>query len=251
MRITDLLLAIALAILSARPINAQTPAWEDRAFININLGRHLTSSPFVETLAPVIYDERGTLSSTHTIDSGLIKIDLAGGVRLAGHLGVGAGYTVFNATEVGSVSALVPHPLRYNQPRSATAPAEFTHSETALHLQAVWMIPITERLDIAITGGPSVVTVKQDLVSGIMIEETSPTFATVGIAKVNLVNQSATGLAFNAGVDVTYFLTPLVGVGLTLRQVGGSIDLAAPGGGTVKLDVGGFQYGFGARVRLR
>jgi len=110
---------------------------------------------------------------------------------------------------------------------------------------------VTDRLDIAVTGGPSLVTISQDLVSGIMIEENSPTFATVGIAKVVLASQTATALAFNVGADVTYFLTPMIGVGVTVRHAGGSVELSQTGGGTVTLDPSGFRFGFGARIRIR
>jgi len=44
-------------------------------------------------------------------------------------------------------------------------------------------MPLTERIDLALSGGPSLVTVKPDLVSAIAIEETSPTFASVAISK--------------------------------------------------------------------
>ena len=134
---------------------------------------------------------------------------------------------------------------------SAAADAPFLHTESAIHFQLIWMVPITERIDLAFSGGPSLVTVKQDLVSGIAIEETSPTFAAVAISKVTLVNQSASVVGFNLGADVTYFLTPMVGVGLTLRRVGAAVEFPQVAGTNIGLDAGGFQVGVGARIRFR
>lgn len=242
--------AAAVAMLCVRTVSAQ-PAWEDRAFIDVNLGLALASQPFVETSTPIIYDERASLVTAHDPGTGFIKIDLAGGVRVWGHLGVGAGYTTFNTTETATVTAHVPHPTRFGQPRSATADAPFEHTESAIHVQAIWMLPITERIDLAFSGGPSWVTVKQDLVAGIAIEETSPTFATVAISKVMLVNQSDTVIGFNAGADATYFLTPMVGVGLTFRYIAGSVEFPQASGGSVGLDAGGLQLGVGIRIRFR
>ena len=51
-------------------------------------------------------------------------------------------------------------------------------------------------------------------------------------------------------ITLIYFLTPLVGVGLTLRHVSGAVQFPQ-GTGSIGLDAGGFQIGFGARIRLR
>jgi hypothetical protein len=64
-----------------------------------------------------------------------------------------------------------------------------------------------------------------------------------------LASHSATVLAFNVGADVTYFLTPMIGVGVTVRHVGGSFDFLRGGGR--EMDPSGFRFGFGARVRFR
>ena len=246
-----LLLAAGLAFAAGAPARAQVPTWEDRAFVNVNLGFQLTGRQFGQTLTPIIYDERASVVTTHVVDGGLMPLDVGGGLRIWRSLGVGAAYTHFSATESATVNASVPHPILFNRPRSASVLVPLNHVESAIHLQAVWVLPITERLDVAFSGGPSLMTVKQDLVSGIEIAEESPTFATVTIAKVAIAPQDQHIVGFNGGADVTYFLTPVIGVGLTVRYVAGSAGLSQSDGNTVTLDMGGFQLGVGARVRIR
>ena len=246
-----LLLAVGFVLAASAVARAQAPTWEDRAFVNVNLGFQLTGRQFAQTLTPVIYDERASVVTTHVVDGGSMPVDVGGGVRIWRSLGVGADYTHFAVVESAALDASVPHPILFNRPRSASTQVPLNHVESSIHFQAVWVLPITERLDVALSGGPSLMTVKQDLVSGIQIAEDSPTFTTVAIAKVGVVSQNQRIVGFNGGADVTYFLTPLIGVGLTVRYVAGSAALSQSDGSTIALEVGGLQLGVGARLRLR
>src|SRR5581483_10594755 len=108
------------------------------------------------------------------------------------------------------------------------------HTETGVHLQAVYFFPITDKIDVSAFIGPSFIHVKQDLVSAAI-----PT----GTQTVNLSTGSETGTAkgFNIGIDGNYFFTKLVGAGFFMRYAGGSVDLPS----VKDLSVGGFQIGVG------
>jgi hypothetical protein len=82
------------------------------------------------------------------------------------------------------------------------------------------------------------------------IVEVPPSFSTVTVrqATVSQADESKTGI--NVGLDGTYRITALYGVGGFIRFAGTSIELALPGGGTTTVDVGGFQMGGGLRVRF-
>jgi hypothetical protein len=103
---------------------------------------------------------------------------------------------------------------------------------------AVYVLPLTERIDLAVSGGPVYMNVKADHVSAIQIAEESPTFATVTIAKAVVATTDTRKWSAVVGGDLTYFLTPMIGVGVAVRGVPGS-------------DAGHLQFGFGARLRFR
>jgi hypothetical protein len=233
---TRALLACAFALAACAPARAQT--WQDKWYLNANLGFHLYAPTTSETLTPVIYDERASIVTTSAIDFGMIPLDVGGGIHIWRNLGAGGAYTRFSATSTANVDARVPHPIQFNQPRFASATAELNHEEWAIHMLAIYVLPLTERIDLALSGGPVLMNVKQDHVSGIQIAEESPTFATVTIAKAIVATTENQSWNAVVGADLTYFLTPMIGVGFALRVVPGS-------------DAGHLQLGVGARLRFR
>jgi hypothetical protein len=84
-----------------------------------------------------------------------------------------------------------------------------------------------------------------ELVSSLQINDG----ADVSLGSVAVQSVKDTGVGFNIGVDGTYLFTDRIGGGIVLRYTGGSVDLDSDAG-TVSLDVGGFQIGFGLRVRF-
>ena len=235
-RAARILLACALALAASVPARAQ--AWEDRAYVNLNLGFHLASRTFADTLTPVIYDERASVTTTRVIGRGTVPLDVGAGVRIWKNLGAGGGYTQFSVTRNATLDAKVPHPILFNQSRFASVPVELTHAESAIHLLAVCVLPVSDRMDVALSGGPAIMTVKTDRVTGIQIAEESPTFVTVKIAKALVAASEERVFGAVGGADVTYFVTPMVGIGVGLRYLTGS-------------DAGSFQLAVGGRLRLR
>ncbi|HMF94400.1 MAG TPA: outer membrane beta-barrel protein [Vicinamibacterales bacterium] len=230
---------------------AQAQPWEDKMYVNANLGFDLTSRSFTESVAPVIYDERAAITTTHNIDSGFTPIDVEGGLRIWRSVGIGGGFTRRAQTETATVDARVPHPTLFGQPRFATLSTPLQHTEWAIHLHAVYVVPISPRLDLALRGGPSYFSISQDLVTNIQIAEESPTFATVSIAKIGSTSHTEYTFGYSAAGDVTFFLTRMLGVGATIRYVSASVDFPVAGGGTATYDAGGLQLAFGVRIRMR
>ena len=74
---------------------------------------------------------------------------------------------------------------------------------------------------------------------------------TVAIGNVLTVTREQRVFGLNFGMGGTYFMTPLVGVGGTLRYTTGSVSTELGDGGAVDLSLGGFQLAFGARLRFR
>ena len=157
------------------------------------------------------------------------------------NLAVGIGFSSFSRPSDASVTASIPNPLIFDQPLTVTSTQSgLAHSEKGVHLQAVWFVPVTDKIDVALFVGPSFIHVTQGLVSAATIPS--------GTQNVNLTVGSEEGTAkgVNVGVDGNYLFTRNFGAGIFIRYAGGSVDLpSAP-----DLKVGGFQAGIGARVRF-
>jgi hypothetical protein len=217
----------------------------------VNVTRQLTARPFDEGLAPVIYAERGVSRTTHPGKGGEFMVEPAGGVRIWKNLGAGAAFVWWTVAEPSAVRAIVPHPILFNQPRGATTVASFERSDSAIHTHALAMVPIHPRLDVALSAGPSFITVRQDVLRGIQVIEAGPPYSTVSIGDVAVLTRKVSTVGLNAGVDVTLLLTPTIGIGFTTRYVRGYAATSLSDGTPVDLDVGGLQVGVGARLRLR
>ena len=246
-------LCMMISMVAVSESRAQVLKWEDRGFININLGVQTGSHDFTESWSPSIYGEAASISTAHKIDGGTL-FDLSGGLRVWGNVGVGGGYSRFSTNESPTVSAQIPNPLFFGRPRSASVQAgSLDHSESVVHLQVLYMLPASRKIDVALSGGPSFFHVAQDLISEDItssLAEGAAPFSSVTITSVPIVRQKKTATGFNIGADVTYLVTQKLGAGVFLRYSAASVDLPTAGGGRVSVDVGGFQIGLGARVRF-
>jgi hypothetical protein len=245
------LIGACATVLAAATAQAQSTDWIDKAYVNVNVALQLTARPVDEQLAPIIYSERAAIGASHAGSGGLLTLDVGGGVRLWRNLGAGATFTKFAAAESLNVTARVPSPTLFNQPRTASAVAPIERSDSAIHFQAVYLLPISPRIDLALSAGPSLISVQQDLISGIELQEAAPPATGVAIAKVATLTRQGTIVGVNAGADITFFLTPMLGVGATGRYARGTLATTLSDGRPVDLDAGGLQLGFGVRVRIK
>ena len=235
----------------ASPAFAQALPWEGRAFVNVNFGLQVRSATSVSTSQTFsLYDETGTVKSAQTIDAQAPFFEVGAGVRLFGNFGVGVAYTRLSTSSGADVTASVPSPLVYDSFRSATATvASLDHVEQAYHFQLIWLLPITDRLDVTFSGGPTAFRLKQGTVL-------TPTVAEVGApyTSVNLTTTAAdtTGsrMGFNVGADLSYRFANHLGVGAMVRYSGRTFGLTPTGGSKIDVKVGGLQFGAGLRLRF-
>ena len=160
----------------ASQASAQALPWEGRGFLNVNFGLQLIAEDVATTTTSfTVYDETGKLTTAQTIDSQAPFWEIGGGFRIAGNFGAGFTYTRLSATGAADVQAQVPSPIYYDQPRTVTATVnDLEHVEEGYHFQALWMLPITDKLDIVFSGGPSIFNLKQGAVTSPQITEVGP-----------------------------------------------------------------------------
>jgi hypothetical protein len=244
-------LAVAgmIAMVGVPGAQAQVVQWEDQAFASVNIGGQAQSHQFDSTLAFELYGETGTVTANHDNGGGVL-FDFSGGVRVWRNVGVGVGYSRFANTDDVPFQASVPHPVFFDQHRNVTsAAAGLEHSESAIHIFGLWMFPMSEKTDLAVTFGPTIFKVKQDLVVGMDIPQPeAPPYTPVVTARTG--RASATAVGIHLGVDYTYMLTPQFGAGGFVRYSGATADVEV-GGQTASVGVGGFQLGAGLRVRFK
>lgn len=217
---------------------AETRA-QNAGFLNVNVGAQPQRRTIQTASSFSLYDEAVTVTSNQPIQSGLL-FDVSGGYRAWGRLGVGVGLSSSNSRGDSGITVSIPDPAFFDRPRIVTEDvAGLDRSELGLHLQAVWLTPVTDKFDVTFSAGPSFIRVTQQVA-----DVTVP----VGTQRINVTqaSQSGTALGINVGLDGSYMFRPQVGAGIFIRYAGGSVDLPA----VSNLKVGGFQGGVGLRLRF-
>lgn len=261
MRTLKLLALGVLLVVGAPPaVNAQAPAADNsRFFFNVSVGGQSKEQAFTDSSQFDIYGEKGAVATAHAIGGGTL-FDVSAAMKVWQSLAVGLAYsTVTNKNDATSV-VRVPHPVIFGQTRTATATVtDLEHSENVIHLQFIWMIPLTSRFDVAVMAGPSFFTVRQSVATVRApqdIRDVAP-FTTVTINSVSVTDVKDSPVGVNIGVDGTYMIRTIAGVGIGVggfvRYSGASLDLETPLGVTRDPDdlkAGGAQGALGLRLRF-
>jgi hypothetical protein len=223
----------------ARAQAGQTPS-ESPWIASISLGGQVQSRTLTTNNTINVFGEDGAVAANQVIGKGMV-FDAAASYRLGRKLAVAIGVSTFSGKGDAAAIASIPDRLRFgaftNVPLTATG---LKQSDIAYNFQAVWPITLSNRIDLAVFGGPSIIRVKQDIAS-VSVNTTT------GVASTTSETQSkTTGKAGSAGVDVRYKLTSRFAAGVLLRYLGGEVDLpAAP-----KMKVGGVQVAGGVRFHF-
>ena len=248
--VTSVAGVLALGLVAAGPAEAQVRPWEDFGYVNINAGYEVSDRMFTQSLSASVFGEEATYSAEHRSSGGAI-FDLGVGVRVWQNMAAAVAVTSISTADGVSITGSVPHPLFFNRPRSPTfARTDLEHKEVGVHLQLAWVMPLSERISVTASAGPSVFLVDQSVITSVTLApEIGAPFDVVEIASAPATSVSEIGVGGNAGIDFTYLVTETLGGGLFARWTGGSVDIPASGG-TQSIDVGGLQVGIGLRARF-
>ena len=248
-------LVLGLVVLMGVASSAQAQPSEHRFFTSIDGGYQSGEQQFQDRLVTAdIYGEDQIADTDYTVDrsAGLFRANVT--ARLQQSLGFGFGFTRSVSSGTADLTVAVPHPLFVNRPRMvATELMALGHRENMYHFQAVWFVPLDDRLQLQLFAGPSVMRVEQALVMGVTAVDEPPftlgSLAQVTLANVAVEEMAETGVGFNVGLDFAYMLADNYGAGGFIQYAGGSIDFAT-GTGASSVTVGGFQAGGGLRFRF-
>jgi Outer membrane protein beta-barrel domain len=241
-----------IVILTATALTAVgTPAsaqdW--KGFLSANAGYQVSGTEFSDNVTFTAFAEQSDFDITYKAPAGPI-FDVSGVARVWRNLGIGAAVSSYRKESPATIDARIPYPFDFNQFREVSGDTgSLKREELAVHVQALWMIPIANRIDVAVFGGPSFFQVTQPFVDSLQYDYTYP-FDTATLTGTNTTPQKENSVGFNGGVDVMYMLTKSVGIGGVLRYSQAQVEFTSADDQTFKIDVGGPQAGVGVRFRF-
>jgi hypothetical protein len=223
--------------------------WTGKGVDNVNGGKQTKARTQTMGDSFVLYDETARWDTAIGVGSSSI-FDISGGVRLWQNLAVGVGVTTYSDTATATVAASVPDPLFFDRPHASSLDVTgLEHKERAVHLSAVYVLPIVDRLDVMVSAGPSFFSLKKDLVTDVTVPSGG---TSISAATRATIDRSKSG--GHIGLDIQYVILPGLadriglGVGAFVRYGKATIDAAEVREG--KIEVGGLNYGGGLRVRF-
>lgn len=239
------LVLFVATLLSAGRADAQ---WN--GFVNINGAVQTDDRTVRHSLTEPLYGETATYDATMTSPGGTV-LDAWAGVRVWGDVGIALGATVLNARATTAVSGSVPSPLFRNRHREAPAREwpGLKHQQVGVHLPFVYMLPVSERVHVAVSAGPSWFRLRHDALTAVFRSAEVAPYTAVELTDFTRVVEEGSGLGYNAALEVTYLLTRYFGAGLFLRYTGGSVEMPFDDGAQ-SVHVGGVQTGAGLRFRF-
>jgi len=239
---------LLMATAGVTPAAAQSHS-QARVEISANVGALTGGSTFEESQSfGSNGGETATLTANHDVKTA-VTFDVGGAVRILPQLWVGVQYAMADTKPSASITALIPHPILFNAPRTVDGSIDdVVHNERNVHVDVMYALPVRP-VDVKVMGGPTFFNLKQDFVSGVAVNETFP-FDTATFASATTTQLSKGAVGFNAGVDVSYPHASQVAFGACLRysRADGKFNDTRSGQHTVK--AGGFEAVGGIRIRF-
>lgn len=235
-----------IAIGSAANARAQSRDWPERIWIGVSGGFQPAANGFDDAFELPRYAETERVDIGYPVKGGAL-VAASGGYRVWKRFTVGLGVSRYSRRSDATVSARVPHPFFDNQFRQIEGTSSTLRGETGTHLLLGWMMPVTDRIRVIVTAGPSFMSVEQTVVTGVQFAETYPyDTAEFTAATTRRASRSATG--FNAGADVMWMFARHIGAGGLVQVTQARARLIPAEGRTLPVDAGGAQAALGIRL---
>jgi hypothetical protein len=240
---TKILVVAALTAAAGSELRGQAaqvpPAPPSLGFVNVNVGVQPSSrSVDVDQSFPK-YGEAVTVRTSQKIGTAAL-FDISGGYRVWRNVTAAIGFSTLSKSGDATGTASIPHPLFTNAAETvAVSQSGLSHSERAVHLQALWVFPVTNEFDVTLALGPSIFSIKQEIISVSVPDGTQTAVQNVG-------RESKTAVGVNIQLDGNYMVTRRYGAGGFIRYAGRTVDLPS----VADVKIGGLQLGGGLRLRF-
>jgi hypothetical protein len=181
-----------------------------------------------------------------------IATDVAIGARLWGGFGLQLAGTWAGQITDATVTASVPSPLPGANARTVSGRATQIHrQEGALHVDASFAVPASRssRAQVVVFAGPSLFRVKQDLVTGVTVNE-APPFTTATFVSATVVESTKQHLGANGGIEASLRLYKALGVGVLIRYSRATLTFSPTPDVNISVNAGDLQVGGGLHFRF-
>ena len=224
---------------------AQALPDNDHVAITFTGGLTAPATTFTQNATFEQYSETGTVTTTYN-PSHRPSFDGGANVRVWKALGVGVAVSYFHDPGVAQVSAMVPNPLVFNQPRQVTGSAPTAHTEIATHIQAAYWLQAGRRVSVIVSGGPTLFQVDQDFVTDVAYSQQFP-YTTATFESATTVKQHKSTIGLNLGAEIGWRLVSHLDLAGAVRYSRGSVEF--PDSSTAgPITGGGVHIGGGVRL---
>ena len=241
-----LLTGLSASVVLPSTTLAQTK--DARFTVGVDGAYRASASDISSTFAVTTNQEAGSESWTLPVKA-RVMVDVSARVRVGRSLGVSAGYSALSNDGTAAVTARVPHPFFFNQPRTISGEAALQHRERVVHLRVVLSSAANKKLQVSASAGPAFFSATQGLVDNVTYSETYPYDTAKFTGTVTrLVSTSAVGIG--GGVDVAYYVSKNIGLGAIASFATATLTAKAADDSDVKVTLGGSSVGVGLRLRF-
>ena len=214
---------VMLAVVAALSVPTGTAGQvrpDERFFVNVNVVHHNTVSWWAEG----VFDQ--TAYEIHHRLQGGAGPDVSAGIRLVSKLSAGVALSRWATTN--DLSVAIHDQNRFSTHFLNTGQQRFDHGQVAYHFPVVWTVQVTDRLDIAILGGPSLYHVTHSPVTGVEAASIDAFgYPDVLVSTVSTQRTRQTGSGYHYGFDFTVRWNEWMGFGLLMRSISGSLPVPA------------------------
>lgn len=230
-----------------------------RGFIDVDFGVAAAGTKeYSSTYNFTRFEEPASVRADYRLPTGA-AFDVGGGVMLTPNVGLAVSFLGTAHQDTANLAVRIPHPLYANSYATdeSRTDEKLMRSEGSTNIQVVFATDLSPRVSLRAFGGPSFFRVRQDAVEAVRYAQVFGVFtrtnevAITSYTPYRIEFDDATGWGFNAGVDVSYFFTRIVGVGGFAKVNRGSVRIVDPLSlDDVDLKTGGVQTGAGLRLRF-
>jgi hypothetical protein len=245
---------LAGALATASPALGQTGArrpaprrlGEPRVTLSISGGAQAPADRVTDQIKFERNVETETIDVKYPNTPGVL-VDVGVSVRVWKKLGIGVDVGHVAGDGSADVTASVPHPFLFTQPRTVNGKQSgVSREETGIHLQLQYLIQASPHVRVVLGAGPSRIKLTQDVVTDVNINETYP-YDTAEFRDAPIKGATASVNGFNAGFDVTWKLNRNVGFGGLVRYTRANAELDVRTAHTLTMKAGGAQGVAGVR----